>query len=79
GFTPVQAVQIYTQNGARYLGIANRVGSIAAGKQADLVVVRGDPSQKISDIENVLTVYKQGKAYDPAKLIASVRDSVGLH
>ncbi|HUX66405.1 MAG TPA: amidohydrolase family protein [Terriglobales bacterium] len=79
GFTPVQAVQIYTQNGARYLGIAQRVGTVAPGLQADLVVVRGNLSQKVSDIENTVTVYKQGKAYDPAKLIAEVRDSVGLH
>lgn len=79
GFTPEQAIHIATMNGATYLGIADRVGSIARGKQADLVVIHGDPSQRIADIENVVTVFKKGIGYDSAKLIASVRDSVGLH
>jgi imidazolonepropionase-like amidohydrolase len=53
------------------------VGTIAPGKQADLVVVKGDPSQKIQDIENVEIVFKDGVGYDSAKLIESVRGVVG--
>ena len=49
----------------------------APGKQADLVVIKGDPSKKIEDIENVETVFKDGVAYDSAKLIESVRGVVG--
>lgn len=79
GFTPVQAVQIYTENAARYLGILNQVGTIATGKQADLVVIAGDPTARISDVEKVVTVFKQGVGYDSAKLIASVRDDVGIN
>ena len=79
GFTPEQAIKIYTLNGATYLGIANRVGTIAVGKQADLVVVRGDPGRRIADVEHVLTVYKAGRAYNSARLIASVRGQVGMH
>ena len=48
------------------------------GKQADLVVVRGDPSSRISDIEDVEIVFKDGVGYDPAKLIESVGGLVGL-
>ena len=48
------------------------------GNSADLVVVRGDPSSKISDIENVEIVFKDGVGYDPAKLLHSVRGQVGL-
>ena len=47
------------------------------GKQADLVVIKGDPSKKIEDIENVETVFKDGIGYDSGKLIESVRDVVG--
>ncbi len=79
GFTPLEAIRIGTLNGATYLGRAKRVGSIAVGKQADLVVVAGDPSTKISDIRNVEIVFKQGVGYDPAKLIASVKGKVGLY
>jgi hypothetical protein len=78
GFTPVEAIHIATSNGAQYLGELDRIGTIAAGKQADLIVVKGDPSKKIDDIENVETVFKDGVGYDSAKLIESVRGLVGI-
>jgi imidazolonepropionase-like amidohydrolase len=78
GFTPVEAIHIATYNGAQFLGDLDRVGTIAAGKQADLVVIKGDPSKKIEDIENVETVFKDGVGYDSAKLIESVRGLVGI-
>jgi imidazolonepropionase-like amidohydrolase len=79
GFTPVEAVRIATLNGAKYLGRDAKIGTIAAGKQADLVVVRGDPSANISDVENVELVFKQGVGYDSAKIFESVKGRVGLH
>ena len=78
GFTPLEAIRIGTLNGATYLGRDARVGSIAAGKQADLVVIDGDPSTTIADVRKVETVFKQGVGFDPAKLIASVTGKVGL-
>lgn len=79
GFTPEQAIHIYTQNGAVYLNRQEHIGTIAPGKQADLVVVEGDPSIRIADVEKVKYVFKQGIAYDPGKLIDSVRGAVGIH
>lgn len=78
GFTPLEAIHVSTFNGAQYLGELDRIGTIAAGKQADLVVIKGDPSKKIEDIENVETVFKDGIGYDSAKLIESVRGLVGV-
>jgi imidazolonepropionase-like amidohydrolase len=78
GFTPLEAIHIATSNGAQYLGELERIGTIAAGKQADLVVIRGDPSKKIEDIEKVETVFKGGIGYDSGKLIESVRGLVGI-
>src|SRR5256885_16714588 len=78
GFASVQAIHIATYNGAQYLGELDRIGTIAPGKQADLVVIKGDPSRKIEDIENVETVFKDGIGYDSAKLIESARGQVGL-
>ncbi len=78
GFTPLEAIHIATYNGAQYLGDLDHIGTLAAGKQADLVVIRGDPSKKIEDIENVETVFKDGVGYDSAKLIESVRGLVGI-
>jgi imidazolonepropionase-like amidohydrolase len=77
GFTPVEAVKIATLNGATYLGLADRVGSIAAGKNADLLIVKGNPAAKIGDVENVVTVFKDGVGYDSAKLLESVKGRYG--
>jgi enamidase len=79
GFTPLEAISIATLNGAKYLGRDARIGSIAPGKQADLVVVSGDPSTTIGDVRRVDTVFKQGVGFDPAKLIASVTGQVGIY
>ena len=78
GFSPAEAISIGTLNGAKYLGRESRIGSVAAGKQADLVVVLGDPSQAIGDIRRVETVFKNGVGYDPQKLIDSVKGQVGV-
>lgn len=79
GFTPVEAIHIATANGAQWLGELNRIGMIEPGKQADLVVIKGDPSRNINDIEKVEVVFKNGVGYDSAKLMESARGSVGLH
>jgi len=78
GFTPLEAITIGTLNGAKYLARDARIGSIAAGKQADLVVVAGNPAATIADVRNVDTVFKAGVGYDPGKLIESVKGQVGI-
>jgi len=78
GFTPVEAIKIATLNGAKFLGEDARIGSIAIGKQADLMVVKGNPAATISDIENVEIVFKEGVGYNSEKLIQSVQGLVGI-
>jgi imidazolonepropionase-like amidohydrolase len=78
GFTPAEAIHIATSNGAEFLGESERIGTLAAGKQADIVVIKGDPSKNISDIENVELVFKDGVGFDSPKLIESVRGLVGV-
>jgi hypothetical protein len=78
GFTPEEAIHIATANGAQYEGQLQRIGTIAAGKQADLVLIHGDPAANVSDIEKVDTVFKDGVGYDSQKLMDSVRGVVGL-
>ena len=78
GFSPVEAIRICTANGAAYLGLSERIGTLGVGKQADLVLIKGDPSKKIDEIENVETVFKAGVGYDSKKLIESVRGQVGI-
>jgi imidazolonepropionase-like amidohydrolase len=79
GFSPVQAIKIATLNGATYLGKEDQVGSIAAGKNADLVIIKGDPSTTISDIEKVEIVFKDGVGYDSQRLIDSAKGRYGQY
>jgi hypothetical protein len=79
GFTPVQAIRIATLNGAIFEGKQRNIGSVEVGKNADLVVVRGDPSQRIADIENAEIVFKDGIGYDSEKLLRSVAGRYGQY
>jgi len=78
GFTPLEAISIATLNGAKYLRRDKTIGTLAVGKQADLVVINGNPAATISDIRKVEMVFKQGVGYDPARLIASVQGKAGI-
>ena len=78
GFTPLEAIKIASLNGARFLGEDARTGSIAAGKQADLMIVKGNPASNIADIEKVEIVFKDGVGYDSDRLIRSVQGLVGI-
>ena len=77
GFSAIDAIRIATLNGARFLGQDQRIGTIAPGKQADLVVIRGNPVKKMTDIGDVELVFRRGVGYDSAKLIASAKGLVG--
>jgi imidazolonepropionase-like amidohydrolase len=78
GFTPLEAIRIASFNGAKFLGEDSQIGSIAPGKQADLMVVKGNPAANIADIEKVEIVFKDGVGYDTEKLIQSVQGLVGI-
>jgi imidazolonepropionase-like amidohydrolase len=78
GFTPAQAVKIMTANGAKVLGVDKRLGTVEAGKLADLVVLKGDLTTDPHVIRGPTVVFKDGVGYDPAKLVASIDGRVGI-
>jgi imidazolonepropionase-like amidohydrolase len=79
GFTPIEAIKIATLNGATYEGKESTIGSIAPGKNADLVVINGNPAANINDIEKVEIVFKDGIGYDSAKLFESIKGRYGQY
>lgn len=79
GFSPVEAIKIATLNGATFLGLQDRIGSIVAGKNADLLIVKGNPAENIDNVENVTIVFKDGVGYDSAKLLDSVKGRYGQY
>ena len=78
GFTPAQAIQVMTLNGARILGEQATRGSIEMGKVADLVVIRGNPTATPSAIYDVVTVFRSGTGFDSAKMLAAAKGLVGV-
>jgi imidazolonepropionase-like amidohydrolase len=78
GFTPAEAIQVMTLNGAKILGVDRDLGSVSAGKIADLVVLRGNPAANPDDMKNVVVVFKGGVGFDAQKLIDSVDGRVGI-
>jgi hypothetical protein len=68
GLTPAQAIQVGTRNGARYTRTSHERGSIEKGKLADLVLVDGDPSKNIGDIQKVAAVITRGKIIYPQEV-----------
>jgi Amidohydrolase family len=78
GLDPIEAIKVATLNGARFLGREREIGTVAPGKHADLVLVKGDPARNIADIEQVELVFKDGVGYDSRKLVESVRGQVGI-
>jgi len=79
GFSPLEAIKIATLNGAVYLGRNKEIGSLTTGKNGDLVVIKGDPSKQISEVEKVEIVFKDGVGYDSKKLLDSVRGRYGQY
>jgi imidazolonepropionase-like amidohydrolase len=78
GFTPAEAIHIATANGAEFLVLSEKIGTLTQGKFVDMMVIHGDPIAHIADIEKVEIVFKDGVGYDSLKLIDSVKGIVGL-
>jgi imidazolonepropionase-like amidohydrolase len=79
GFSPIEAIRIATYNGAKALGLENKIGSIEVGKAADLVVIDGDISQHIENIRKITWVFKHGVGFNSQKIFSSVKGEVGKY
>ena len=71
------ALRAGTINAARAMGVDERLGTIEAGKYADLLVVTGDPLREITDTRNGHVVVRSGRVYHPERLFDSVRGTLG--
>ncbi len=77
GIPEETALRIATINGARALGLSERLGSVEVGKYADLIVIEGDPLSNITDSRNVRWIVKAGRLYEASALLDSVRGAMG--
>jgi len=78
GFTPGEAIQVMSANGAKILEMDDSIGNIEVGKIADLAVIEADLAADPANIKKVVTVFKNGVGFDSAKLIASITGYVGV-
>lgn len=74
GMSPLEALRAGTRNGAAYLGMDSELGSIEAGKLADLLVLEENPLENLRNSENILYTVVNGRVYD-----ARTMDQVGNH
>ena len=79
GWSPLEVIKMATLDGATFLGISLKVGSISIGKAADLLIVSGQPDISIEDIRNVALVFRNGIGYDSKALREDTKGLVGRH
>jgi len=72
GLTPLEAIQAATITPARVMKLENEVGTIEAGKRADIIILNANPLDNISNIRKVRFVVTQGRLFDCSKLWHSV-------
>lgn len=72
GTTPFEVLKIATWNGAKYSQVLERTGAITAGKDADLILVDGDPSKNISDIRRVNLLMRSGASHFPSEIYSAL-------
>ena len=77
GIPPADVLKIATINGARAMGVSDKLGSIEVGKLADLFVIQGNPLSDIKNTRNVQMVMKSGYIYDPQALLAQAVGKIG--
>ncbi|MDX1507477.1 MAG: amidohydrolase family protein, partial [Woeseiaceae bacterium] len=77
GIPNADVIRIATINGARAMGLGDRLGTIEVGKWADFFVVDGDPLADITQTRNISAVVRNGVAYDPEQLLESVVSKLG--
>ena len=74
---PASVLKAATINGARALGVDDRLGSIEPGKLADIFIVRGNPLDDIKVARDISLVIKDGVVYDSAELLQSAEGRIG--
>src|SRR3954466_8259656 len=77
GIPPAAALRIATINGARAMGVSDKLGTIEVGKLADLFVIGGNPLTSIKNTRNVHLVIKSGFIYDPKELLSQAEGKIG--
>lgn len=72
GFTPAEALRAATSTAAQVCGLQGQTGRIAAGMQADLVLVDGNPLQRITDLRRASLVIQGSQAFEPAAILRAM-------
>jgi imidazolonepropionase-like amidohydrolase len=77
GIPAAVVLKAATINGARAMGVDEKLGTIEAGKLADLIIVRGNPLEDITRTRNIDLIIKNGEIYRPGELFSQVRGKIG--
>ena len=72
GFPPLDALKLATTNPSKYLGLADSIGSLEAGKLADLVILNENPLEDIHNTEDIHQVMLNGRLFDAETLAETI-------
>jgi hypothetical protein len=71
GMTPTEVLASATVNGARLMGLADQIGTVARGRFADMVVLEADPRADVANLSRIALVVKDGRAYRQSQLVSA--------
>jgi len=74
GLTPYEAIKTGTYNAAKFMKKLDQFGTVEKGKEADLILIRGNPLEDVSNIKNPLGVMAKGRWYPQPVLEKMLRD-----
>jgi imidazolonepropionase-like amidohydrolase len=72
GLTPLRILQMTTINAAEFLGRTDTMGTVDAGKDADIVLLSGDPTQSVAHLHDIAGVIRAGRYYSPETLTSTI-------
>lgn len=79
GWTPLEAIRASTYDAAKLMKAENEWGSVQAGRRATLLIVAGNPAERISDTRNIETVMQDGTILDRMSLKYDPKKDAGYH
>ena len=79
GLTPLRILQMATVNAAEFLGRSDTMGTVEVGKDADIVLLAGDPTENVANLHDITGVVRAGRYHSPEMLSATIENIATAH
>jgi imidazolonepropionase-like amidohydrolase len=79
GLAPLRILQMATINAAEFLGRTDTMGTVDAGRDADIVLLSGDPTERVAHLHDIAGVVRAGRYYSPQTLASTIETIAKTH